>query len=216
MSNLTMAQAKAVGADLAQEYRLTIVESDSPLVKVTVTALKVLLALIPVVGPLAIVAITKAEENFGRVSVTLPLPWGGSLVILSDYATDTPEDYLCTVTHEAGHGKHTLDIGGWQAAVDYLASVEMRAAAEAMPYALGLWVRYLLTGVVPDASGPHASLASNTYHLPVEHQHLAHDQIESNLATIRNGLPPPIATAVFVLASMRRHCPAAIDPQQHR
>mgnify|MGYP000349548124 FL=1 len=77
---------------------------------------------------------------------------------------------------------------------------------------MGLWVEYLLTGSFPTTDDAVRSLSSDTYHLAAEEVELGRGVLESHLATMAAGLPPPLPVAVEALAWLRAHTPDAIGP----
>ena len=204
---LTLTQARALGAHLAGLHRTTIVEpGDAPAV-----AARAMLAALGRGVPALADLVAALEVRASHVSVTIPTP-AGSLVILSPAAVADPMRYASTVAHEVTHAKQRDDAGFAQVAVDYVASPELRARAEADAYAVGLWVEYLLTGSFPTADDAVRSLSSDTYHLAAEEVELGRGVLESHLATMAQGLPPPLPVAVEALAWLRAHAPDAIVP----
>jgi hypothetical protein len=95
--------------------------------------------------------------------------------------------------------------------IDYVASPELRARAEADAYAVGLFVGYLLTGMLPTLDGALASLSSDTYHLAADEVALGRGVLESHLTTMASGLCPPLTIAVDVLAWLRATHPELIE-----
>jgi len=202
---LTMTQARALGAHLAGLHRTTIVEpGDAP----AVAARAMLAALARAVPTLADLA-AALELRANHISVTVPTP-AGSLVILSPAAVADPLGYASTTAHEVTHAKQRDDAGFAQVAIDYVASPELRARAEADAYAVGLWVEYLLTGSMPTADDAVRSLSSNTYHLAPDEVELGRGVLESHLATMAQGLPPPLPVAVEALAWLRANHPELV------
>jgi hypothetical protein len=202
---LTLDQSKALGAHLASLHRATVVEpDDAPAVAVRAILAGVARA-VPAVADLADQLLVHTD----RVSVTLPTP-GGSLVILSPAAVADPLRYAMTVAHEIVHAEQRDATGFVQVAVDYVAAPELRAVREADAYAVGLWVAYLLTGIIPTLDNAIASLSSSTYHLAPEEVELGRGVLLSHLETMAQGLPPPLAVAVEALAWLREYAPAEI------
>ena len=202
---LTMPHAQALGAHLASLHRTTIVTPDDAPARAARAILGAVGRSLPALGSLADELMVRAS----RVSVTLPTP-GGSLVILSPAAVSDPLRYAMTVAHEIVHATQRDEAGAVQVAVDYLAAPELRARAEADAYAVGLWVAYLLTGVLPTVDAAVASLSSDTYHLEPEHVELGRGVLLSHVETMTQGLPPPLSVAVEVLAWLQAHAPEAI------
>lgn len=202
---LSMPQAHALGAHLAGLHRTTIVEPDDAPARVARAILSALGHGVPALASL----VADLEVRASRVSVTLPTP-GGSLVILSPAAVADPLRYAVTVAHELVHADQRDAAGAVQVAADYLAAPELRARAEADAYSVGLWVAYLLTGVMPTVDAAVASLASDTYHLAPDEVELGRGVLLSHVETIAQGLAPPLRVAVEALAWLRANAPASI------
>ncbi len=202
---LSMPQAHALGAHLAGLHRTTIVEPDDAPARVARAILSALGHGVPALASL----VADLEVRASRVSVTLPTP-GGSLVILSPAAVADPLRYAVTVAHELVHADQRDAAGAVQVAADYLAAPELRARAEADAYSVGLWVAYLLTGVMPTVDAAVTSLASDTYHLAPDEVELGRGVLLSHVETIAQGLAPPLRVAVEALAWLRANAPEAI------
>jgi len=78
-----------------------------------------------------------------------------------------------------------------------------------------MWVRYLLTGDVPDLARELASLSSDTYHLDAGDIATARATLESHVDTIRAGCVPPLRVCRAVLEVLQQHHPDAIVPPEH-
>lgn len=202
---LTMPQAHALGAHLASLHRTTIVTPDDALARAVRAILGAVARGVPALSDLADELMARAS----RVSVTLPTP-GGSLVVLSPAAVADPLRYAMTIAHEIVHATQRDEAGAVQVAVDYLAAPELRARAEADAYAVGLWVAYLLTGVLPMVDDAVRSLSSDTYHLAPDEVELGRGVLLSHVETMSQGLAPPLRVAVEVLAWLRANAPDAI------
>lgn len=207
---ITKNQADALAFHLADTYDFKILDHDHPAIEGVFVALKALCALVPVAGVLAIKELEKLEASREHVTMTLPVPWGGAVVLLSKHAKDNPDTYANIISHEAEHARIVKALGTWQSTVDYVASTEMRAAREAPAYSIGAWVEYLLTGKVPNLSGPTASLTSSTYHLPAEDSELALNIVRSNLETMKAGTCPPLSVAKEVYFWLKQNAPMSI------
>ena len=202
---LTLTQAHALGAHLAGLHRTTIVEPDDAPARVARAILSALGHGVPALASL----VADLEVRASRVSVALPTP-GGSLVVLSPAAVADPLRYAVTVAHELVHAEQRDAAGAVQVAADYLAAPELRARAEADAYAVGLWVAYLLTGVLPTVDAAVQALSSDTYHLAPDEVELGRGVLLSHVETIAQGLAPPLRVAVEVLAWLRANAPEAI------
>ena len=202
---LTLTQAHALGAHLAGLHRTTIVEPDDAPARVARAILSALGHGVPALASL----VADLEVRASRVSVALPTP-GGSLVVLSPAAVADPLRYAVSVAHELVHAEQRDAAGVVQVAADYLAAPELRARAEADAYAVGLWVAYLLTGVLPTVDAAVQALSSDTYHLAPDEVELGRGVLLSHVETIAQGLAPPLRVAVEVLAWLRANAPEAI------
>lgn len=188
---LTTDHARAFADHLAGLHRATIVAPSDPAAVGARAIVSTLAHLSPVLDSLA----ADLETHLESVSVTIPTPYG-SLILLSPSAVADPTRFAMTAAHECQHAAQRDALGLGQVVVDYVGSPELRARAEADAYSVGLYVGYLLTGILPLASEAMDSLASATYHLAPEDIELARGVVESHLESMAAGLPPPIAVAV--------------------
>ena len=191
MLPLTTDQARAFADHLASLHRATIVAPTDPAAVGARAIIAALAHLSPALDQIA----SDLETHLERVSICIPTP-GGSLILLSPSAVADPVRYAMTAAHECQHAAQREALGFGQVIIDYVASPELRARAEADAYSVGLWVGYLLTGILPLASDAMASLASSTYHLAPEEIELARGVVESHLESMASGLPPPLTVAV--------------------
>ena len=191
MRAVTTEEARAFAAHLAALHRATIVAPTDPAAVGARAILSALAHLSPALDEIAMDLGMRLE----RVSVTIPTPTG-SLILLSPSAVADPMRYATTAAHECQHAAQREALGWGQVVIDYVGSPELRARAEADAYCVGLYVGFLLTGILPLASEAMASLASATYHLAPEDIELARGVVESHLETMAAGLPPPITVAV--------------------
>ena len=188
---LTTESARAFADHLASLHRATIV---APTDAAAVGARAIIAALAHLSPALDEIA-ADLETHLERVSITIPTP-GGSLILLSPSAVADPMLFAMTAAHECQHAAQREALGWGQVIIDYVGSPELRARAEADAYSVGLYVGYLLTNILPTADEACASLSSETYHLAPEDVHLARGVLESHIATMAAGLPPPITVAV--------------------
>ena len=196
---LTSESARAFADHLASLHRATIVAPTDPAAVGARAIVSTLAHLSPVLDSLA----ADLETHLESVSVTIPTPYG-SLVLLSPSAVADPTRYAMTAAHECQHAAQREALGFGQVIIDYIGSPELRARAEADAYSVGLYVGFLLTGILPLASEAMASLASATYHLAPDDIELARGVVESHLESMAAGLPPPIAVAVEAHAWLSR------------
>ena len=188
---LTTESARAFADHLASLHRATIVAPSDPAAVGARAIVSTLAHLSPALDEIA----ADLETHLESVSVTIPTPMG-SLILLSPSAVADPTRYAMTAAHECQHAAQREALGWGQVVIDYVGSPELRARAEADAYSVGLYVGYLLTGILPLASEAMASLATATYHLAPEDIELARGVVESHLETMAAGLPPPITVAV--------------------
>ena len=133
------------------------------------------------------VVLSTLETLSQRVSVTI-----GPVIILSPAAVADDVTHAATTAHEFVHRSVEARDGIVQAAVDYTSS-ELRAQREADPAAAGWWMRYVLTGELPDA----ASLG-DLYHLDAGDAAMARQILAAHFATIRAGVCPNLDVCVVL------------------
>lgn len=136
------------------------------------------------------------DERAERTSVTLATPLD-PVVVLSPAAVADPITEACTLAHEWCHVRQIAD-GRVASIVDYTEG-ELRARAEADATACALWLRYVLTGALPDE----APTLGDLYHLDAGDHELARGVMRSHLATIRAGLVPPLDVCVRLARWLR-------------
>lgn len=202
---ISLDQSRALGAHLAARHGgATIVTHDSPSVALAIALYRALARLVPAVG-----SVVAAAPDLSRVSVTVPTPLG-ALIVLSPAAVADPVTYAETVAHEVTHAHQAAVVGALQSDVDYLGSGELRATREAQAYVVGLWVRYLLTGVLPTVDDAMASLGSGLYHLVAADLELARGVVTSGVETMAGGACPAYAVAVDAWGWLSKHAPESI------
>lgn len=208
---ITAPIARALGAHLAAKHGALVVGPDDAPAVAARAILSALGRAVPVLSDL----VAELEVRAARVSVTVPTP-AGTAIILSPAAVADPVRYACTVAHEMQHDVQLDQGGAVRTSIDYVASPELRARAEADAYAVGLWVAYLLTGVLPTLDAAIESLSSETYHLAADEVALGRGVLESHLASMTAGLCPPLTIAVDVLAWLRSTHPDLIAVESFR
>ena len=111
----------------------------------------------------------------------------------------------------AVHAAQMSKAGGVQTVVDYLGSSELRAVRSAHAGLAAAYVRHLLTGEALTVDGVSAEVSARAL-LPLEPVDvtLARGIVASALATVGDGLAPPIRAALTALAWLRQHAPEAI------
>ena len=204
MLTITPAIARALSDHLAALHGAHVVTPDEAPARAARAILAALARAVPALAGL----VAELEVRADRVSVTVPTP-AGTVIVLSPAAVADPLRYAATVAHEM---QHAVQLHGQAVAqsIDYVASPELRARAEADAYAVGLFVRHVLTGSLPRADDAVASLSSDTYHLAPEEVTLGAGVLASHLATMAAGGVPPLTVAVDVLAWLRSEHPELI------
>ena len=160
---------------------------------------------------LRLVGVPAAFARFDTVSRTIPAP-GPTLILMADRAVASPIDYACTGGHECHHASQIATVGDAQTAVDYLLSTELRGAREGEAYAVGLGMRWLLTGFEPTVEEAMASLGGGLYHLPPEDLELARGVVTSAVETMRGGLLPPYQVLIDAERWLRERGIATVIP----
>lgn len=207
MNPIPMSLSHALVAHLAAKRGATVVGPDDAPARVARALLSAVGRGVPALSTL----VAELEMRADRVSVTVPTP-AGTVIVLSLAAVADPLRYAMTGAHEMQHDAQLDQGGAVRTSIDYVASPELRARAEADAYAVGLWVGYLLTGMLPSLDDALRSIAGETYHLEAEHVDLARGVLESHLATMAAGVCPPLTIALDVLTWLRAEHPDAIVP----
>ena len=198
---ISQAQARELVAFLSAKYKTTVVYPNDPARVIAQALLDSIAHAMPLFRDLA----NQLAVRVKRVSVTIPTP-KGAMIAISPNADENAETLAETGAHEHQHAVQENRVGTVQVIVDYL-EPELRAQREAEAYSVSLAVRWFLTGNLPTIDDAVASLSSDTYLLPAEHIELARGILRSNLATMENGLCPPITVAVDVLEWLRSKHP---------
>lgn len=204
--------ADTLTRELSARYHSTVVGPDHVGAVVARGILRALGAALPAASAVVDAILARAD----RVSVTIPLLAGGCLVVLSPAAMADPLGRCEVVCHEHQHARVIHVDTDARVIGDYLLSGELRGLREAEAYAVGMWVRYLLTGEAPTLDHAMDSLASDTYHLDAGDLATARSTLESHLDSIRAGAVPPLEVCAVILALLQLHHPEAIVPEEHR
>ena len=203
---ITFDTARALAAHLAASRRALIVDPDDA--RPWLATLEAAVSLIPGAAPVLTTVrglVSGAAESVAGLA--LPTPWGTAILLTPRAMVDGPT-HLSVVAHELVHAAQASVVGAAQVAVDYL-SPELRALREAEAGGVGLWVRYLLTGVRPSPDDAGA-VSSPLYHLGESDRAFARAVVEGVLSTIDTGAVPPHSVARAVLAWLQEHAPDAI------
>lgn len=208
---LTFDTARALAAHLAASRRALVIDPDDA--RPWLSALESAVSLIPGAAPVLITVrglVSGAAESVAGLA--LPTPWG-TAILLTPRATVDPVAYLATVTHELVHASQAVTLGAGQTAADYI-NPELRALREAEAGGVGLWARYLVTGVrpSPDEAGV---VRSALYHLDASDRAFGRAVVESMLAPIELGAVPPHSVARAALAWLHEHAPGAIAAEAY-
>lgn len=171
------------------------------------------LSLIPGVGALLNSAKSLAGDRMKNVSLTLPTPFH-TLILLSERAVSEASLYIATLAHELVHVAQIKSVGAIQVGIDY-ADAEWRAVREGEAGGVGLWTRYVVSGVLPAASEAGVS-SSDLYHLDDAHKKFGRSIVDSALLTAHTSAIPPHSVAIDVLDWLRMHAPDTIYVPQYR
>lgn len=201
---ISLQTARALGAHLAERHGATVVEPSDTIS----LGMRSLLTVLARVSPVIQSVVDELEVRARSVSVTIPTP-AGVVIVLSEVAVADPTRYAVTVCHEIQHAKQLEDSGYVQGAVDYVASPELRARAEADAYSVGLYVAHLLSGITPSDEAVR-SLSGDLYHLAPDEVELARGVIASHVETIRGGVCPPLSIALEARDWLQEHAPECL------
>lgn len=203
----TPALTNALRVQLMAWRRATVLRPGDPAHAVVTGLYRSLVGLLPApVRAVAAPVLDALDERATTTSVTLATPLD-PVVVLSPAAVADPITEACVMAHEWCHVRQIAD-GRIASVVDYT-SGELRARAEADATACALWLRYVLTGALPDE----APTLGDLYHLDAGDHELARGVMRSHLATIRAGLVPPLDVCVCLaqwLYATPYEMPAAI------
>ena len=195
--------ARAFVAHLSTLHHTAVVHYDDPKREFASTLLDGLARLNPILRTLA----DQIAVRTAHTSVTLPTPVG-ALIILSPMTSD-PLQCAETGAHEHQHAVQFSDTSMLQAIIDYV-EPELRAKMEADGYAVGLALKWFLTGVLPTLDDAMDSLSREAYLLTADELPLCRGILESHLATMRAGLCPPLTVAIEALAWFRAEHPELV------
>lgn len=211
MSTDLSAVAETLTRELSARYRSTVVAPSHVGAVIARGLLRALAAAIPGASAVVDAILSRADHT----SVTIPLLAGGCLVILAPQHMGDALLRCEVVSHEHQHAAYIEAEPDAAVIVDYLGSGELRAIRESEAYAVGMWVRYLLTGEIPTLDSALASLSGDTYHLDAGDVATARAALESHLDTMRAGAVPPLRVCRAVLEILQQHHPDAIVPPEH-
>ena len=193
----TPALTNALRVNLLAWRRATVLRPGDPALDAVSGLYRALTGLLPAsVRAVASPVLDALDRRADTTSVTLATPLD-PVIVLSPAAVADPITEACTLAHEWCHVRQIAD-GRIASIVDYTEG-ELRARAEADATACALWLRYVLTGALPEA----APTLGDLYHLDVHDHELARGVMRSHLATIRAGLVPPLDVCVRLARWLR-------------
>jgi hypothetical protein len=196
----TPALAAAFEAAVIAPRVSLVVRPDDPAAALLRLGTGALAAALPsVVRALAAPVVGLVESRAAGVSVTVPvfLPGVAPVVVLSRAAVADPVSTSATLLHEVTHAVQIGRAGDLQSVADYR-SGELRAQREADAAAASRWLRYVLTGALPDVVP-----LSDLYCLDVQDAALAVALMRSHVETMRAGLVPPLDSCLAAARWMR-------------
>lgn len=202
---LTPDQAAALSAELLTAAGAWYVDPDSDALKVAAVLLRGAEFVVPGAGAtLATVADVVTSQ-----SVVIPGPQPLCIVGADDRAD--PIRFVVAATGLAVHAAQMARAGAVQTVVDYVGSSELRAVRTAHAGLARAFVRYLLTGEALTVEGVAADVAAHAL-LPLDAVDvtLARGIVASALASVADGLAPPIRAAMGALAWLRVNAADAI------
>lgn len=200
MTLWTLAHAEAFEAAVISPRVSIVVRPDDPAAALLRLGVGALAAALPSVArTLAAPVVGLVETRAASVSVTVPafLPGVLPVVVLSRAAMADPVSQSSTSLHEVTHAGQIGRAGDAQAFADYL-NGELRAQREADAAAAGRWLRYVLTGELPEVVP-----LSDLYCLDAGDAALAVALMRSHVETMRAGLVPPIESCVAAARWLR-------------
>lgn len=203
--------ARLCAEDFELKYGVKVMEPEEA--RRYLAVLESSLSLIPGVGALLNSAKSLAGDRMKNVSLTLPTPFS-TLILLSERAVSEGSLYMATLAHELVHVAQIKSVGAIQVGVDY-ADQEWRAVREGEAGGVGLWVRYVVTGFLPEATEAGVS-SSDLYHLDDAHKKFGRSIVQSALLTSYTSAVPPHSVAIDVLEWLQKHAPDTIYVPQYR
>lgn len=208
--SLTLAQARALGAYLSKELNFTLIEPNDTGARLARTTVEAVVSLAGIPNPMDMI-----QRLLGDRSMTIPYPLIGTVVTLSDNAVSSAENFAATLVHECAHVAQIDHAGSVQSVVDYLGSGEMRAIREGAASAAGLWMRYVLTGRMPEIEDQ-GVLKGDMYHLDTHEKGDAREPIRAARAMCTMGTVPPFLACTLTIRWLRANAPDAIKTEAYR
>lgn len=202
---LDSAQASQLAAHMLEGSRY--IDTSSEPVQIAVDVLHAVGLVQPEVGSV----LDRVLEALTHQSFVVPGP-GSPVVLISRDDAATPQTFVETAVELAVHASQIRRLGiAAQSLEDYLLSGELRAVYSAHAWLARTFARHLLTGEMPTASNVIEEYARRALlTLDAGELAMARGILASGLATITEGLRPPIAVTATLLAWLRAHAPEAI------
>lgn len=197
--------ARQCAEDFEASHKVQILEPEEA--RKYLSILEASLSLIPGVPGVVNSIKSLAGDRMRNVSLTIPTP-GPTLILLSEYAVSQGDIYLSTLAHELVHKVQIKVNGALQAGIDYV-DPDWRSLREAEAGGVGLWIRYVVTNVLP-APTEAGVTSSDLYHLDEDHKKFGRVIVNSALSTSMTGAIPPHSIAIEMLAWLRKHAPDVI------
>lgn len=208
---LTADQAAALSAEVLTAAGAWYVDPDSDAVKVATLLLRGAEFLAPAVGSVLDPVLAAVTSQ----SLVVPGP-SAPLVIIGAADRSDPVRFAVAAVGLAVHAAQMARAGQVQSLTDYLGSSELRAVRTAHAGVARAFVRYLVTGDALTLDAVTADVVASAL-LPLDAVDvtLARGIVASHLATIGDGLAPPIRAAMAALAWLRSNA-ANVLPQEWR
>lgn len=199
-------QASALAAHLLQGSRY--IDTTSEPVQIAVDVLHAVGLVRPDVGAV----LDRVLEALTHKSFVVPGP-GEPVVLISRDDAALPQSFAETAVELAVHASQMRRLGAVQSLEDYLLTGELRAVYSAHAWLARAFARHLFTGELPSAQKIIEEYAVRAL-LPLDANELAMARgiLASGLATIAEGLRPPIAITGALLTWLRTNAPEAIVP----
>ena len=203
--SLTADQAAALSAELLTAAGAWYVDPDSDALKVAAVLMRGAEFVVPGVGA------TLATVADVVTSQSLVIPGPQPLAIVGAADRVDPVRFAVAAAGLAVHAAQMARAGAVQTVTDYVGSSELRAVRTAHAGIARAFVRYLLTGEALTVDAVAADVAAHAL-LPLDAVDvtLARGIVASALASVADGLAPPIRAAMGALAWLRANAADAI------
>ena len=205
---LTPDQAAALSAELLTAAGAWYVDPDSDALKVAAVLMRGAEFVVPGVAAISGTLATVADVV---TSQSLVIPGPQPLAIVGAADRVDPVRFAVAAAGLAVHAAQMARAGAVQTVTDYVGSSELRAVRTAHAGIARAFVRYLLTGEALTVDAVAADVAAHAL-LPLDAVDvtLARGIVASALASVADGLAPPIRAAMGALAWLRANAADAI------